>query len=105
MKKHLFFGIIFAAGLAASPVFAQESALSQATEMAQDQEKTKLDPEQLPDPIKATIMNNESLKGLQIKEAWQIVDPSGEAHFKVVFDENGSDLTKKFKADGTEIKE
>jgi hypothetical protein len=105
MKKHLFFGMMIAAGLAAGPVLAQEPALSQANEIAQDQEKTKVNPDQLPDPIKATIMNDEVLKALQIKEAWQIVDASGEAHFKVIFDENGTDLAKKYKADGTEIKE
>lgn len=103
MKKQLFIGMIFAAGLIASPVFGQEMALTQTKVQIQEQEKTKLAPEDLPNPIKAAIMNDEGLKGLQIKEAWHIVDQSGEAHYKLIFDQNGNDLVKKYKADGTEI--
>lgn len=105
MKKQLIIGLMFAAGLAVTPAIAQENAIAATTELAQDQEKTKLDPRQLPDAVKATIMNDESLQGLNIKEAWQIAEASGETHYKVTFDNAGTDLDKKYKEDGSEIKD
>ncbi len=70
------------------------------------QEKVKINPENLPDAVKATIAADETIAALAITEAWETVSPEKEVHYIVTFD-NGTEekLSKKYDMSGNEIAE
>ncbi|MBN7816960.1 hypothetical protein [Algoriphagus pacificus] len=70
------------------------------------QEKVKIEAESLPDAVKTTIGNDETVKSLKIAEAFQITQLDGTFHYEVVFDDGTEEkLTKKYDQEGNEIKE
>ncbi|MFC0264631.1 hypothetical protein [Fontibacter flavus] len=104
MKKQLFIPAILAFGISVSPLMASSMiSFYESTEMIIDQEKVKLDPNHLPDPVKNAIQNDATIKELTITEAWQIIEEDGTTHFKVKFDKAGEIIAKKYDPEGKEI--
>lgn len=104
MKTRFIFPALMVFALAASPIMV--NAQTQETEKKEmtNQDKVKLDPEQLPEAVKMAIAANETIADLIITEAWQITDEKGATHFKIKFDNAGEELVKKFDINGKEIK-
>lgn len=103
MKKTLIIATMLFASIAiASP----SSQLELNIEKSQDllQEKVKIDPDSLPDPVKIAISRDETINTLPVEEAWKITLPEDQFHYAVSFD-NGTEekLTKKYDAQGNEI--
>ncbi|MDN3690103.1 hypothetical protein [Cyclobacterium jeungdonense] len=70
------------------------------------QETTKIDPETLPEKVKETIQNDETVKDLTISEAHQVMEEA-EVYYMIKFESTnpGEELTKKYDAMGKEVKE
>ncbi|MDN3690102.1 hypothetical protein [Cyclobacterium jeungdonense] len=70
------------------------------------QETTKIDPETLPEKVKETIQNDETVKDLTISEAHQVMK-DGEVVYKIKFagTNPGEELTKKYDAMGKELED
>jgi antitoxin component YwqK of YwqJK toxin-antitoxin module len=105
MKKSILMSALLIGGLAAASPKITAASLPNSIELSQ-QEKVKIDAEQLPDAVKNAITADESVANLSIAEAWQMPVPEGKFHFKVVFD-NGSEekVSKIYDEAGNEIKE
>lgn len=93
------------AGVAfASPTIAEVGASSMGISL--QEEKTQIKPDALPDPVKQTIVGDETLKAFPVSEAWQIKSVDGTMTFKVAFDNGTADkLWKTYDPEGNEIKE
>ncbi|MDG1276822.1 MAG: hypothetical protein P8O16_06035 [Algoriphagus sp.] len=105
MKKTLIIATMLFAGAAmANPIELTSQISPVGIEAQQEQEKVKIDPETLPDAVKASIAGDETIASLPIAEAWKISLPEDKAHFAVTFD-NGTEekLTKKYDEAGNEI--
>ena len=105
MKKTFLLTALIAAGVAfATPTIAYT--LSSPVVILQEEEKTQISPNDLPDPVKQTIVMDETLAEFPVSEAWQITKVDGVIHYKVGFD-NGTEekLWKKYDAEGKEIKD
>lgn len=105
MKKTLIIASLLVAGATMAEPTSTEVANSPMG-IVLDQEKVKIDPETLPDPVKASISNDASVATLSIVEAWKTSLPEDKALFAIIFD-NGSEekLTKKYDQEGNEIVE
>lgn len=104
MKKSMLFAAMFVSGLAfASPV-ASQNLVPVSTE--QQEGKVKIEIDQLPDAVKTTISNDETVNTLTLVEAWKWTTTEGVKVFEVQFD-NGTEekLSKKYDEEGNEIKE
>jgi hypothetical protein len=104
MKKTLLMSALLVAGTAFTSVPSIALAVSPTMEISMQEEKVKIEADQLSDPVKEAIATNESLKGLSITEAWQITSTEGVITYKVVFtNAEGEKSEKTYTADGTEI--
>ncbi len=79
-----------------------ETSVAVYQELAQD--KAEIKPEDLPQAVKDTILESEDTKDLVISKAYQITDEEGNVHYKVVFGEDEDAVTKKYDAEGNEVK-
>ncbi|MFC4874241.1 hypothetical protein [Negadavirga shengliensis] len=68
------------------------------------QEKTKIDPENLPDAIKEAIQNDAAVSSSQITEAHQVMKDN-QIYYEVKFDKDaeGNAATKKYDSTGKEV--
>jgi antitoxin component YwqK of YwqJK toxin-antitoxin module len=105
MKKSILMSALLIGGLAAASPKINATTLPTSMEQSQ-QEKVKIDPEQLPESVKNSITADESVATRSIAEAWQMPVPEGKFHYKVVFD-NGIEekLSKTYDEAGNEIEE
>ncbi|MFD2034711.1 hypothetical protein ACFSKL_07925 [Belliella marina] len=107
MKTQFIIPALLFLGMASAPVFATSTVSeTEAVQiMIQEQEKVKVDPENLPELVKETIAQNPETASLTISEAWQQTSEEGAIYYKVKFDNAGEELVKKYDADGKEIRE
>ena len=69
-------------------------------------EKNQIKPDDLPTPVKQTIVSDESLKEYPVSEAWQIKGISAQITYEVAFDNGTADkLWKTYDPQGKEITE
>lgn len=70
------------------------------------QEKTKIDPENLPEKVKEAIQNDAAVRSSQITEAHQVMEDN-QVYYVVKFDRDaeGNEATKKFDATGKEVED
>ena len=104
MKKPMLIAAMFVSGLAFANPATFQNPVPISTE--QQEGKVKIEPDELPDPVKTTISNDETVNRLSILEAWKWTTPEGKTLFEVHFD-NGSEekFSKKYDKQGNEIKE
>jgi hypothetical protein len=102
MKKTLLMSAMLFTGVAmASPI----SSTTNLTPISiQQEEKVKIEAENLPEPIRTAITRDEAISQFPIAEAWQITQADGTYHYKVTF-ENGTEekVSKTYDKDGVEI--
>jgi hypothetical protein len=105
MKKTILMSALLLAGAA----FVQPSVAaisSDVIEISMQEEKVQINPNDLPDAVKATIAADESLQGAAVSEAWKITKEDDSVHFQVIFTSaEGEKTTKTYDPDGNEIKE
>ena len=106
MKTKIIIPALLFLGMTSVPVFSSPFATETMTIQVtvQEQEKVKIDPENLPELVKETISQNEETARLTITEAWKSMNEEGETYFKVKFDKAGEEIVKKYGTDGKEIK-
>jgi hypothetical protein len=95
-------------GLATSPLMAKtisNSDFNSGISIAQEKEKVKVDPANLPGPVKNSIERDETLKTLKISEAWHVSGENGPKHFLIKFENGGEELVKKYTSLGEEIED
>lgn len=83
-----------------------EVEMAEAVEFA-FQEKTKIDPENLPEKVKEAIQNDPAVRSSQVTEAHQIMEDN-QVYYVVKFDrdaEGNEMITKKFDVTGNEIED
>jgi hypothetical protein len=83
-----------------------EVAIAEAVEFT-FQEKTKIDPENLPEKVKEAIQNDAAIRSSQITEAHQVMEDN-QVFYVVKFDrdaEGNEKITKKFDVTGNEIED
>jgi len=100
MKK---LALVFALG---TFVFAGVQAAPQIsnTEIVQSQQgKVEIEPEDLPQAVKDTILDSEETKSLPISNAYQVTDAEGEVTYEVVFGVEEESITKTYDSEGKEI--
>lgn len=104
MKKSLLVGGILVSSFAFAAPHWSEIPLEQ---RSQEQEnKIRIEPDLLPDPVKASIALDKKVKYLSILETWQWPTTNGNFHFKVIFeDRKKNKLVKEYDQDGNEMKE
>jgi hypothetical protein len=105
MKKSTLMSAIMVAGVAIlSPSMAFQ--ISSNVELAVQEEKVQIKPDQLPTPVKQTIAGDDSLRGLTLTEAWKVKRLDETVYYQVVFVNGPVDkLRKSYDAEGNEIKE
>lgn len=105
MKKLILMSAMLMAGVALSaPSIAQVNPTSTAIGLQEEMKQIK--PDDLPDPVKQTIIADETLKEFPVAEAWKIKGADGQITFKVAFDNGTADkLWKTYDPEGKEIKE
>ncbi|MBD8487742.1 hypothetical protein IFO69_03170 [Echinicola sp. CAU 1574] len=69
------------------------------------QDKIEIAPEDLPQAIKDTIVENDETKDLTISNAYQLTDAEGNVTYKVKFGMEEESITKEYDAEGNEIVE
>lgn len=69
------------------------------------QDRVKIEPEDLPQVVKDTILDSEETKSLTISEAYQVTDAEGTITYEVTFGVEEEALTKKYDSEGNEITE
>ena len=107
MKTRFIIPAMFVIGMATAPLMANSTiASSLITEMkvSQESEKVKVDPADLPVPVKEAIEKDTALKALKISEAWKVSDDAA-SHFVIKFDNEGQELVKKYTALGEVIED
>jgi len=93
----IFFGLT---GIQAQTVTSTVEAVEQSS-----QDRVKISPKDIPQPVKTSITQKADVKDLRITEAYQVTTAEGDIHYEVYFD-NGTDVvTKKFDSSGKEVKE
>ncbi|AFL86120.1 hypothetical protein Belba_3628 [Belliella baltica DSM 15883] len=107
MKTKIIIPALLFLGMTSVPVFSSPTATeTRAIEVTvQEQEKVKIDPENLPELVKETIALDSETASLMISEAWKSTNEEGKTYFKIKFDKAGEELVKKYGVDGKEIKE
>lgn len=107
MKKTILMSAMIVAGAAfAAPTIAEVVSNSMEITLQQQEEKTQIQPDELPDPVKQAIAGDETLKEFPVAEAWQVKSVEGETTYKIAFDNGTADkLWKTYDAQGKEIKE
>lgn len=104
MKKTLIIAALLTAGVAVAGT-SKTIAPRLETELILIQEKVKINPEDLPDPVKTAISLDVTISNLPILEAWKMPVSEDTVHFAVTFDTGAEEkLTKKYDAEGNEIK-
>lgn len=108
MKTRFIYPAMFILGLATAPLMATAiipTEFSHQIEMIQNREKVKIDPANLPVPVKEGIIRDEELKALKIMEAWKVSIENIPTHYVIKFDKEGEELVKKYTALGDEIED
>lgn len=108
MKTRFIIPAMFVIGMATAPLMANSTtASSLITEMkvSQESEKVKVDPADLPVPVKEAIEKDVALKALKISEAWKVSGEDAASHFVIKFDNEGQELVKKYTALGEVIED
>lgn len=108
MKTRLIYPAMFIIGLATAPLMAKSiipTGFFNQIEMIKSQDKVKIDPANLPVPVKEGIIKDEELKALKIMEAWKVSGEKTPSHFVIKFDNKGEELVKKYTALGDEIED
>jgi hypothetical protein len=75
----------------------------QQTEISQD--RVRVAPDDLPQAVRNSISEKEDVRDLRIAEAYQITNEEGELHYEVHFDKEGERVSKKYDAQGNEVRE
>ncbi|WP_215223080.1 hypothetical protein [Echinicola shivajiensis] len=102
MKKFAFIiviGMLMASGLQAMDIFPASTVELSA------QDKVEISPEDLPQPVKDAIADSDETKDWTISKVYQMTDDEGSVIYKVTFGEGEDSVTKKYNAQGKEIKE
>ncbi|UCS95479.1 hypothetical protein KZP23_10915 [Echinicola marina] len=102
MKKYVFIlaiGMLMSTGLQAMELFP-----TSAMELSA-QDKVEIAPEDLPQPVKDAIADSDETKDWTISKVYQMTDDEGSVIYKVIFGEGEESITKKYDAEGKEIKE
>ncbi len=73
-----------------------------ALEFMEDREK--INPEELPQPVKKSIAENEEISELPISQAYKVTDDD-KVYYEVTFGIESEAITKKFDSEGGEIEE
>ncbi|MCH7403407.1 hypothetical protein ACFOUP_14805 [Belliella kenyensis] len=104
MKNHMMIAAMFAFGVATTPMLGNATTLDkvEVTINTQD-DKTKIEPENLPAAVKKTIKEDAMVSELAIKEAWEGMKES-KKYYVVKFDNGGEGIDKKYDAEGNEVK-
>lgn len=108
MKTRFIIPAMFVIGMATAPLMANATNASGViTEMKvfQESEKVKVDPADLPVPVKAAIEKDAALKALKISEAWKVRGENAAGHFVIKFENAGQELVKKYTALGEVIED
>ncbi|GAB3664962.1 hypothetical protein GCM10028791_40670 [Echinicola sediminis] len=91
------FGVVTFAGVQAAPQISN-------TMVEQTlQGKVEIQPEDLPQAVKETILDSEETKTLPISKAYQVTDAEGEVTYEVTFGIEEEATTKTYDAEGKEI--
>jgi len=103
MKRSLVLSTFLLAGLA---FMASLVALANGSSLYTiiQEEKVKIQPDDLPVPVKLTITKDPTVAALPIAEAYKVPQTDGTAYYEVTF-ESGSEqkITKKYDKDGNEL--
>ncbi|WP_186756187.1 hypothetical protein [Echinicola salinicaeni] len=102
MKKYVFIlaiGMLISSGLQAMEI------LPTVNVELSDQDKVEILPEDLPQPVKDAIADSDETKDWTISKVYQMTDDEGSVIYKVMFGEGEESITKKYNAEGKEIKE
>lgn len=102
MKKFAFIiviGMLMSSGLQAMDIFPASNVELSA------QDKVEISPEDLPQPVKDAIADSDETKDWTISKVYQMTDDEGSVIYKVMFGEGEDSVTKKYNAEGKEIKE
>jgi len=74
-------------------------------EMGHDQDRIRIATDDLPEMVRRSIHEGDEVRDLRIAEAYQITNDEGELHYEVHFDRDGERVTKKYDAQGNEVRE
>lgn len=105
MKKTLLMSAMLLTGVAmASPQFTTTAVTPMSIQL--QEEKVKIEPNDLPDPVKNTIIGDDTINKFPVAEAWQVTQSEGVFHYIVTF-ENGTEekVSKKYDEEGVEIQD
>ncbi|MCL6258340.1 hypothetical protein M3O96_04530 [Aquiflexum sp. TKW24L] len=106
MKTRFIIPAMFILGLGTAPLMGYATISTESPseiKFFQEKEKVKVDPANLPVPVKEAILKDETLKPLKISEAWQVITEDEIDHFVIKFEDGGEELIKKYTALGEEI--
>ena len=104
MKKILLMSAMLLTGVAiASPQLTTNSLTPMSIQL---EDKVKIEPNDLPDAVKNSIIGDETTNKFPVTEAWKVTLSEGVFHYIVTF-ENGTEekLSKKYDEEGVEIKD
>jgi len=103
MKKTILMSAMLFAGVAVASPQITSSVVTPMSTLLQE-EKVKIEADDLPVPVKVTITADEAINKFPIAEAWKVTLADGTFHFLVTF-ENGTEekLSKKYNEEGVEI--
>jgi hypothetical protein len=68
------------------------------------QDKVKINPEDLPEPVKKAIAENDEVNHLQVSQAYKVTDDD-KVYYEVTFGLENESITKKYDSEGGEIEE
>ncbi|SNR95291.1 hypothetical protein SAMN06295967_101174 [Belliella buryatensis] len=104
MKTQIMIAAMLFYGAATIPFQSESKDLAVIETIIDLQEKEKIEASALPDPVKKSIADDATISELPILEVWKVKSEEGEKYFKIKFGNGGEGLTKKYDAEGVEIK-
>ncbi|MBS9524889.1 hypothetical protein KIH41_11735 [Litoribacter ruber] len=103
MKKGLL--VLALCGFAFVGVQAQTTTPPTEPQTEINQDRVKIAPDDLPQAVRNSISEKDDVRDLRITEAYQVTNMEGELHYEVHFDKAGEAVTKKYDAQGNEVRE
>lgn len=103
MKNIFIMSAMLLAGVAmASPQITTSVRIPMSTQL--HDEKVKIEADALPQQVKETITDDDTVNKYPISEAWQLTQANGTFHYLVIFEnETEEAMSKKYDNDGVEI--
>ena len=83
----------------------ETEAEEQNVERSLEQDRIGIATDDLPEMVRRSIHEGDEVRDLRIAEAYQVTNDEGELHYEIHFDRDGERVTKKYDAQGNEVRE